>query len=348
MADKNPSSEHIIAHTQEITCSKEDWFSIGLRKTLFRKNPTLVYSFSVNFSIASFHRLFKFGLMNAALQLQSRKNEILPVFDRQVSRGTSISDSEKIFGFAEICDLASREEEYFRTFRRCESVRKVIEGITIDQGFQYAERVIESPFWRDTLIGALKLVDSFGAPTRFIFPGIGRFSSTSLRYLKVYLDLQEMFGPLTEMRISEIGIGFGGQAALINALDRPTIYSCFDIPPVLSLAQRFLGELKLSTNCSWNDGRTPIYVETDLLISNYAFSELERKLQERYLEAIVLKAPKGYLTWNRLSQDQLGGFSVGELIRLIPNSEIVPEIPLTNNHNLIIVWGHKVLARETL
>jgi hypothetical protein len=36
----------------------------------------------------------------------------------------------------------------------------------------------------------------------------------------------------------------------------------------------------------------------DLVISNYAFSELPSELQTRYIEKIILKAKRGYLTIN--------------------------------------------------
>jgi hypothetical protein len=140
-------------------------------------------------------------------------------------------------------------------------------------------------------------------------------------------------------RISEIGIGFGGQAGLINILDRPTQYSLFDIPPVLELTQKYLRSIDVNGNFEALDGRVPKIIETDLVISNYAFSELNRKIQEEYLKNVILRSKMGYITWNNLSQTQLGGYSLAELIRRIPDSEVIPETPLTAVSNVILTWN---------
>ena len=84
----------------------------------------------------------------------------------------------------------------------------------------------------------------------------------------------------------------------------------------------------------------PEYFNSDLLISNDAFSELSREIQDLYLKNVVLNAKRGYITWNSWSSTYLGGYSLAELVRVIPNSQIIPEKPLTGKENAIIVWGN--------
>ena len=78
-------------------------------------------------------------------------------------------------------------------------------------------------------------------------------------------------------------------------------------------------------------------VEPDFVLSNYAFSELTRTNQDKYLKKVILNSPRGYITWNNLSPN---GYSLAELISVIPGSQTVPENPLTAEDNTIIVWGH--------
>jgi hypothetical protein len=141
------------------------------------------------------------------------------------------------------------------------------------------------------------------------------------------------------LNIVEIGVGFGGQASLISLLDQPLSYTSYDIPPVLELARKFICELDVPGTFKFIDGRNPKPLRTDLVISNYAFSELNREVQNQYLKNVVLQSPRGYITWNNLSAESLGGYSLAELLRLIPNSQIHPEMPNTAESNAIIIWG---------
>ena len=102
-----------------------------------------------------------------------------------------------------------------------------------------------------------------------------------------------------------------------------------------------MNKLNVPGSYEFLDGRKPIEKISDLVISNYAFSELTRSVQEIYLQNLILKSARGYITWNSLSERELSGYNLAELIRLIPNSQIIPERPYTGSGNVIIIWGHK-------
>jgi rhodanese-related sulfurtransferase len=106
----------------------------------------------------------------------------------------------------------------------------------------------------------------------------------------------------------------------------------------LNLTRKFLNTLEIQGNFQFIDGRHPEQIEADLVISNYAFSELARELQLLYIRDVLLKSKYGYITWNNLSSKNLGGLSVGEILRLIPNSDVLPEFPLTSDENVVIYW----------
>ena len=124
-----------------------------------------------------------------------------------------------------------------------------------------------------------------------------------------------------------------------------TQYNLVDLPEVLSLAERFLTELKVSGNIRYIDG-THLYhdVPCDLLISNYAFSEPVKPVQEIYIEKILRHAKAGYITWSQSALSAggwSGGYTLEEFLSGIPGATTLPEEPLTAQGNCIVVWGTK-------
>ena len=80
----------------------------------------------------------------------------------------------------------------------------------------------------------------------------------------------------------------------------------------------------------------------DLVISNYAFSELPKELQLNYFGKIISRSKFGYMTMNSGLNGQFGkikNMSQKELINKIENSSIKPESPCTGDNNYIITWG---------
>ena len=81
----------------------------------------------------------------------------------------------------------------------------------------------------------------------------------------------------------------------------------------------------------------------DLVISNYAFSELPSETQYNYINKILLKSKNGYMTMNSgvgASAFKKNHLSLKEITNLIPNIKIIAEEPLTFKDNYIIVWGN--------
>lgn len=216
----------------------------------------------------------------------------------------------------------------------------VYDHVTLDLGKKYFAELTKYGPLSDKYISAVQQMDSLGNPRQYSFPLFGKVSPTSLRYLKVYFDLKRLFGSLKSYSISEIGIGFGGQASLISLLDQPSVYNFFDIPPVLDLTKKFISRLRTEGIYEFFDGRNPPKIKSDLIISNYAFSELTKATQETYLENVILKSTRGYITWNALGCDLLSAYSLADLVRLIPSAQLLPEVPYSHTGNAIIVWGH--------
>lgn len=282
----------------------------------------------------------KHGFINLNHRLSNRR-----MFDIQSSEefqvgNSSITDSVLLDSYPSLCGSAAKNLEIFRKFRSSRVMVEALDHVSIEQGNDYILEILKNGSWQEKFTKVLVQIDKVGNPRKFKFRPYGTFSPTLLRYLKVYIDLEKNFGSLKNLNIVEIGVGFGGQASLIGLLDKPLSYTYYDIPPVLELAQKFTHELNVPGNFSFIDGRNPKPSNPDLVISNYAFSELNRDVQDQYLKHVVLPSPRGYITWNHLSFETLGGYSLAELIRLIPNSQILPEKPNTSDSNAIIVWGN--------
>ena len=122
-------------------------------------------------------------------------------------------------------------------------------------------------------------------------------------------------------------------------------YNLVDLPEVLALAERFLTQLDVAGDIRYIDG-THLYhdVPCDLIISNYAFSELVKPVQDIYIRKIIRRAKAGYITWNQSALQRGGwnkGYTLEEFLNIIPEATTIPEEPLTAPGNCIVVWGTK-------
>jgi putative sugar O-methyltransferase len=251
------------------------------------------------------------------------------------AKSTSISDQNP---YVKICNLAVSNDEIFSKFRRCHEYRLILEHVTKRFGKQYLALAMKNANALE-YYKKIEPQNKIGSPVTLRFKEIGYSSPTTIRYLKVLIQLIELFGQLDDKVICEIGVGFGGQAHAITVNQKVKKYVLYDLPPVLELNKKFLGAIGTLSRFEFIDGRYPSERNSDLLISNYAFSELTRDVQLMYLERVILKAKSGYITWNELSYIELDGLSVEELLRTIPNSFLIPEEPNTYTNNVIIVWG---------
>lgn len=249
-------------------------------------------------------------------------------------RETSLTDKKD---YRRFCLDAAASEPSFRTFRRHPSCVEVVETVTAEQGQSYLDILSANPSFKDRL-EEIRRNDAFGRPHLTEYPGIGGIAPTTLRYAKVYDDLVAQLGSLDGLRICEIGIGYGGQCRLVDAFSRPSLYRLVDLPPALGLAQRYLScfDLRLAP-----DFRAPDALAADrydLVISNYAFSELRRVVQEDYLCKIISSAAHGYLTCNFIVPAYYDAMTESEYMARIPGARVLPEVPETHRLNRVVVW----------
>lgn len=201
-----------------------------------------------------------------------------------------------------------------RNFRRTPAVRDIVETVGATDGRFYAGRIREwdAGWLTDPTVGR---IDAWGDPIRWpgFLLGTGKaFSPTTLRYLATALWLKRGGYLEKGSHIAEIGVGFGGLAAM-NALVSETVTTLVDLPQVERSAMRMLidnglgGHARLGAEHPGTDAR--------LVISNYAFTELDASLQKDYFERYLKPAPHGVIISNSaVFAESIRGHSDGELV----------------------------------
>jgi phospholipid N-methyltransferase len=248
---------------------------------------------------------------------------------------TSLSDNQ---AYPQLCIMASNDYKLFNNFRRHPIYNQILEHVSKELGDEYLA-ILSKDANVFTYMDTFKLNDKFGNPIMFEYPGIGMISPTTLRYIKVLTDIKKYFGTVDNLNICEIGVGYGGQCRIINAYYNPATYSLVDIQPALALTQRYLDNFILNSVIKYKTMNELDYKFYDLVISNYAFTELPRSVQNVYLRKIILNSKKGYITYNEITPNQYNSYKLEELLALIPGSKVFKEEPLTHPKNCIIVWG---------
>lgn len=241
---------------------------------------------------------------------------------------------------------ATESYKSFTNFKRHPDYNRVLEHLTERDGLEYLEILRRQAPDLLSSIALFKDNDLLGNPRTYSYD-VGQISPTTLRYIKVASDLRILFGPSIGDNIVEIGIGYAGQALIIDRIFKVLKYRLIDLPPVCDLASKCLEHHILS--CSYQTStinRESGTEEFDLVISNYAFSELPAELQLCYVKKILSKAKRGYLTMNSglgKSPRSENKLSLAQLRAMLPPSEVIPDLPIKHDENYIIVWGHNKL-----
>lgn len=235
------------------------------------------------------------------------------------------SDDSK---YVSIVKKALVDNNTFNNFKREPDYNAILEHVSAVDGSQYLSIIKNESSDLLLKINDFKNNDKIGNPITYNYPEIGSISPTTLRYIKVASDLRKLFGDLSGFKVAEIGVGYGGQILIMDQIWKMS-YCMFDLPDVLKLANKYLKIAELQ--------RIKLikkFTELDLVISNYAFSELDKSLQQDYIDNVLLKAKRGYLTMNCID-----GYNLSELTERIPNITTLEENPKTGPNNYIIVWG---------
>ncbi len=236
------------------------------------------------------------------------------------------------------------DDDLFKKFKQNQSYKQILEHVSIDLGFKYLNIIKDQSPFLIKEINKLKINDLIGTPSLHSFPEVGLISPSTLRYGKVLSDILKLFKRKKFKKIAEIGIGYGGQFLILDQFTEFVDYYFFDLRDVLHFSEKYLDNYIIN-NCfktkhiSNYNGEN----EFDLVISNYAFSELPSKLQYKYLDKVILKSKRGYMTMNSGKDDCIfqGDFiSLEKIKKKMPFINVIHETPLELVHpgNYVLTW----------
>jgi len=291
----------------------------------------------VNSCLAMSHRLIDL-MLRAKFKAQG-----IWVKVRQKSYGKtkSIESDSQALGYeVQVSNLIS-DDVLIRRFRRNFRYRMILEHVSYSQGLDYQKRIAQLGVVSNALIIELAKGDTFGDPRRYYYKEIGWISPTLLRYVSVYSEIESLIGLKNINSIVEIGIGYGGQARVINKLGGVNNYRFYDLKDVQTLALTFLAKTSPQFFPECLDIDNVEVATYDLVISNYAISELPVNVQKDYLEKVLNNSAHCYLIMNSGASNKTGRSS-GKLpqdafLKALPGSSIHPEIPLTGPDNYVLL-----------
>jgi hypothetical protein len=243
--------------------------------------------------------------------------------------------------YLKVCGDALNSDEIFESFRSCRSYRKILEHVSPRTGEKYLRHLEVNGVPLEALKSLIPEVNK-GGPATYYFNTLGKLSPTSIRYAKVHGDIRDLFGDLTNVQVLEIGCGYGGLAVQLLKGESLQAFYIADLEAVEKLAMKYISNVVPERKNLVHRARDYNLEEIDLLISNYAFSELTKSLQDEYIEKYIQRSKKGYLIYNHINPPEFGSYSAKEFCQLVPGAEILEENPLTDRANVLIVWGHKL------
>jgi hypothetical protein len=196
------------------------------------------------------------------------------------------------------------------SFKSNKTYQTILEHTDIFNGIEYLD-CIKNEFGniysnnKDFLIELCVKNDKYGKSIKSNIPSFTSCSPSNLRYiyhsLLILTNIKN--NKLYDTDIVEIGGGYGGLCFFIHNLAKIfniTIksYSIFDIKEASILQKRYLKLLDLDVNTYHINDKWELH-KNSYLISNYAFSEIPRILQEEYTSKILNNyINHGFLVWN--------------------------------------------------
>jgi len=257
------------------------------------------------------------------------------------------SATEHVEGFLTVCRLATRYDGFFRGFKRNRHYRSVLEHVSEELGQEYLKNIREEGEDFLKYVSRFQENDLLGSPITFEYD-VGRFSPTTLRYVSVLVDLKNFFGDLTGFDICEIGAGYGGQCKIITDVSNLGSYTIVDLEAVLPLIRKYLGRLGVKNVVYLMQDQITEGKEFDLVVSNYAFSECIRRVQDYYVDRILSKAHRGYITYNYGGAAyETSPYNKHEIVERLSEKHavrILDEKPKTAPMNFTLVWDDTRLS----
>lgn len=197
-----------------------------------------------------------------------------------------------------ICQEAASNDELFNVFKQNKRYQEVLEHVSYQAGQELLDDTKDKEFMLDNL-EKFRANDVLGGANIQDYGTYGSLSPSTARYIKNAIDIRYEFGPgLT--KIVEIGGGYGGLAKTMSVVYKLEKYTVVDIPEVNLLSNKYISNFPeldgiFNTHSCYE---YPTITDLDLVISNYALSELNIDGQLEYFDKIIQHAQHFYIIYN--------------------------------------------------
>jgi hypothetical protein len=251
---------------------------------------------------------------------------------------TSLSDASS---YTQFCRNCIHHKVAFSNFRRAAAYTDIVETVGYLHGLEYLTTLKTLAPHFLLHIHKFKTSDTIGNPITYAYGHIGHIAPTTVRYIKVAFELEQLFGALNGASIVEIGGGYGGQCKIIADLFKFKKYTIIDLPEALGVAKKFLDAHHIKNVTFLTPDQVVADASFDLVISNYAFSECYGNIQNYYIKNIFCKARRGYCICNQICKGDEYHTQEDILNALTNNGinwNIIDEMPLTAPDNYVLVW----------
>jgi hypothetical protein len=209
------------------------------------------------------------------------------------------------------CIQAANNEEKFANFKQNPILNFIWEHVSEGGGKAYYRAIENINSYIIEQLRQFEKNDLKGNPKKFNYSG-WEMSPTTLRYAFVLCDIQKKFNMFIDtkrtnllpfdgnMRVVEIGGGYGGQCLVLKQWWPDLNYTIIDQPEVAELQKVYLSRTNtLGVDVlSSDDYKENLQDEYDLVISNYAYDELSPPARKEYFDSVISKSKHGYLTVN--------------------------------------------------
>lgn len=226
-----------------------------------------------------------------------------------------------------IVDKILTDEGAFSKFKSLDDYNSIV-GMSLPyQAPLFMERIKKCPSILEKM-DDFKKNDIYGNPTIIDIEG-HKISPNTLRHMATIADIEKYIGNIDNMSVSELGVGYGGLAYVLNTYYKPSSYHLIDLPQVQQLASKYLDKLEVKVSID-----TPPE-SVDLFISEFCLSEFYDEQLYKFYNQYVKNAKNVYLMMNLIDETRKQKFI--DTMNEDFNLRIIPETHGTNYPCYIII-----------
>lgn len=228
------------------------------------------------------------------------------------------------------CKLVINNDEMFSTFRRNYNYVRVVGcdmhgPFTLGMFIKYLRKFYPDLY---TDLSKFEYLDKVADPLTVQYKDLV-LSINTVRYVKVLGDLIKHFKDLDNLNICEIGPGYGGQSTVISTKFDINSYTYIDCVEAIPVIKKYISNFNIPNTRFYTNIDIKIN-EYDLLIADSSLSEMDDDGFDFYLENVVSKCKKLYMTMNDYYRKET---TLSKIRKYFPNILELPDTPTLDPNN---------------